>query len=114
MESGKISKKEKPSNAASSGESMAYRVLIEPWVTEAATAAMEQNKYIFKVSSEAGKPEIKKSVEEMYKVKVISVRTINIPRKLKNYGRTPGWKSGFKKAIVTLKKGDKIELFEGV
>lgn len=91
----------------------AYRALIEPWITEASTAAMELNKYVFRVGSESSKLEIKKAIEELYKVKVMSVNTISIPRKFKNYGRTPGWKSGFKKAIVSLKAGDKIELFEG-
>lgn len=91
----------------------AYRVLVEPWITEASTTAMELNKYVFRVDSNAGKQEIKKAVEELYNVKVTGVNTISIPRKFKNYGRTPGWKSGFKKAIVSLRAGDKIELFEG-
>lgn len=89
------------------------QILIEPWITEAATAAQEMGKYIFKVAPESNKQQIKKAVEEAYKVKVTAVNTVNIPKKLRNYGRTPGWKSGFKKAIVTLKKGDSISFFEG-
>jgi large subunit ribosomal protein L23 len=89
-------------------------ILIEPWITEASTAAMEQNKYIFKINSDCAKGQIKKAVEDLYKVKVISVNTVKIPRKYRSYGRTPGWKSGFRKAVVTLKEGDKIELFKGV
>ncbi|PIR73208.1 MAG: 50S ribosomal protein L23 [Candidatus Moranbacteria bacterium CG10_big_fil_rev_8_21_14_0_10_35_21] len=90
-----------------------FGILVEPWVTEASTAMMEMNKYVFKVASRAEKGKIKRAVEGLYNVKVIAVNTINIPKKLRNYGNTPGWKSGFKKAIITLKEGDKIELFEG-
>lgn len=89
------------------------QILIEPWITEAATAAQEIGKYIFKAAPESNKQQIKKAVEEAYKVKVTAVNTVNIPKKSRNYGRTPGWKSGFKKAIVTLKKGDSISFFEG-
>ena len=88
-------------------------VLVEPWITEASTAAMELNKYVFKVSPDASKEQVKKAIEDAYKVKVVSVNTTSIPRKKRNYGRTPGWKSSFKKAVVTLKDGDKIELFQG-
>ena len=88
--------------------------LIEPWITEAATVAMEQNKYIFKIGQNSTKRQIKKAVEDVYKVKVESVNTVRIPKKFRSYGRTSGWKSGFRKAIVTLKEGDKIELFKGV
>jgi len=92
----------------------AERVLLEPWITEAATAAIELNKYVFKVSPGAAKAQIKNAIEAVYKVTVIAVNTVKIPRKKRYYGRTPGWKSGYKKAIVTVKAGDKIELFEGV
>jgi large subunit ribosomal protein L23 len=100
--------------ASSDASGLAGRVLVEPWITEAATAGMELNKYIFRVSPDATKGQIKKAVKDLYKVSVISVNTVSIPRKLRSYGRTPGWKSGFKKAIVTVKAGDKIDLFEGV
>jgi len=92
--------------------SLASKVLIKPWITEAATALMELNKYVFVVAPKATKKQIVLAIEELYKVKVVAVNTIKIPRKFKNYGRTPGWKSGFKKAILTLKEGDKIDLFE--
>lgn len=87
-------------------------VLIEPWITEAATAGLGLNKYVFKVDSKADKIQVKKAVEELYKVKVISVNTIKVHKKFRSYGKTPGWKAGFKKAVVTLKEGDKIELFK--
>lgn len=95
-------------------QSIAYRILIEPIITEAATAAIESNKYIFKVANDANKLQIKAAVEELYKVKVVSVNTLNVRRKAVNYGRTPGFKAGSKKAIVKLKAGDSIELFKGV
>lgn len=89
-----------------------HGVLIEPWITEAATAAMEMNKYVFKVNPLSSKHEIKRAVEDAYKVKVEAVNTVRISGKLRNYGKTPGQKSDFKKALVTLKDGDKIEFFE--
>jgi large subunit ribosomal protein L23 len=94
------------------GDKIAYKVLIEPWVTESTTLIMELNKYVFKVSPRANKQEIKKSIEEVYGVTVEKVNTINVPRKLRVQGRTKGWKSGFKKAIVSLKEGDKIDFYE--
>lgn len=94
-------------------EKASYWVLVEPWITEAATMAAQFNKYIFKVGRDANKVQIKASVENIYKVKVQSVNVINVIRKKRTRGRTVGWKSGFKKAIVTLKEGDKIEFFEG-
>ncbi len=106
-----VEKKEKKNMEFSSD--LASRVLIEPWITENTTAMLEVNKYVFKIAPKAGKKEVKKAVENLYKVKVEAVNTINIPRKFKVQGRTQGWKAGFKKAIVTLKKGDKIEFFGG-
>lgn len=96
------------------GASIAYRVLIEPIITEAATMAIELNKYTFKVSTDSTKDQIKTAIEELYKVKVISVNTLNTHRKPVSHGRTPGFKAASKKAIVTLKAGDLIELFKGV
>lgn len=94
------------------GSELAEKILIEPWITEASTAAAELRKYVFKVSQGSVKTQIKKAIEDLYKVKIVSINTVNAPRKKRNYGRTSGWKPGFKKAVVTLKEGDKIELFE--
>ena len=105
---------EKKTNMIEAGSDLADKVLVEPWITEASTAAAELHKYVFKVSQRSAKAQIKKAIESLYKVKVVSVNTVNVPRKKRNYGRTSGWKSGFRKAVVTLKEGDKIELFEGV
>ena len=95
------------------GESkIAAKVLIEPWITEGSTRGLEMNMYTFKVSKEATKTQVKKAIQELYKVKVLTVNTLNVQRKFVSYGRTPGWKTGFKKAIVKLKKGDSIELMK--
>jgi large subunit ribosomal protein L23 len=94
-------------------DSIAHKILVEPWVTEEATRIGEFNKYVFKVASIADKKSIKKAVEDLYGVEVTRVNTINIPRKKRIRGRVTGWKSGYKKAIITLKEGDKIEFFEG-
>ncbi len=91
-----------------------WKFLIKPWITEKAHALMALGEYIFHVSKRASKIQIKKAVEDLYKVKVTKVRMINIPAKKRIQGRIVGKKSSYRKAIITLKKGDKIELFEGV
>lgn len=93
---------------------IAPEVLIEPWITEKSHEKMAENKYIFKITNGARKGTTKKAVEELYGVTVMKVNIINIPAKQRSMGAKIGWKSGYKKAMVTLKKGDKIELFEGV
>jgi len=92
---------------------IAYRVLTEPWITERSHNLMALNKYVFKVAEFSNRNQIKKAVEELYNVRVIKMNIINIPSKKRNFARKAGWKSGYKKAIVTLKEGDKIELFQG-
>ena len=88
----------------------AYRVLKTPHITEKATDLMENNQYIFKVYKDSNKQEIKKAVESVYGIDVISVQVINIPRKRKRLGKSSGWKKGGKKAIVRIKKGQEIEI----
>jgi large subunit ribosomal protein L23 len=94
-------------------ENILSKVLVEPIVTEAATVLIEQNKYIFKISPRATKLQVKNAIEKIYAVKVEKVNTVSIPRKFRTRGRIPGWKPGFRKAIVTLKEGSKIDVFEG-
>lgn len=92
-----------------------YDVLIRPLVTEkAVNLAQQQNKYTFYVDKRANKIEIKKAVEDLFKVKVLSVNTINVKGKKKRVGRYEGRTPDRKKAIVTLKPGDKIDIFEGL
>ena len=85
-------------------------ILRGPHVTEKATKLGEKNQYIFKVNNKANKIEIKKAVENLYKVEVLGVRVIRMPRKKRSVGKTSGFKSGFKKAIVNVKEGQKIEV----
>ena len=89
---------------------MAYRVLKTPQVTEKATDLVKQNKYVFKVFAEANKKDIKKTIEDLYGVDVLDVKTINVPPKQRKLGRIEGWRKGYKKAIIKIKEGQKIEL----
>ena len=69
---------------------------------------------VFEVAPDANKIEIRNAVQELWKVKVTDVRTMVVRGKTKRVGRSTGWRTGFKKAIVTLQAGDNIEFFEGV
>jgi len=90
-------------------------VIKRPLITEKSTLMKgTTNTVLFVVDSRANKNEVSDAVEKSFKVKVIDVRTINMPGKVKRRGRTVGLRPGWKKAIVTLKAGDKIEFFEGV
>jgi len=89
---------------------LAWRILKKAHITEKATDLAAKNKYIFNVYPEANKNQIKKSVEDIYGVNVVSVNTINIPAKKRRLGKSQGWKSGYKKAIVKIKAGQEIEL----
>lgn len=89
-------------------------IILEPWITEKSHVHMALNKYIFRVNPAYGKKDLKIAIETMYKVGVNNVNVINIPSKKRVYGRFVGKKSGYKKAVVTLREGDKIELFKGV
>ena len=85
-------------------------VLISPLGTEKATSGQGLNKYIFKVSPKANKIDIIKAVSKTYNVKVASANIINVPKKARQVGKTKGFKSGYKKAVVTLAKGQSIEI----
>ena len=91
-----------------------FDVLIRPIITEKTTLLMQENKYTFQVPLTANKVEIRKAVESIFNVKVEKVATIRVLGKTKRMGRTMGKRSDYKKAIVTLKTGESIELFEGV
>jgi large subunit ribosomal protein L23 len=92
-----------------------YDVLISPLLTEKGTAMKEKdNKIVFKVARDANKIEIKKAVEEIFKVKVSRVATMNCKGKLKRLGKYEGRRADWKKAIVTLKEGEKLDFIEGV
>jgi large subunit ribosomal protein L23 len=90
-------------------------VIKRPLITEKSTLLKGvANTVLFAVDSSANKKEVKDAVEKSFKVKVVDVRTMNVAGKTKRRGRTFGLRPGWKKAIVTLKEGDKIEFFEGV
>ena len=88
----------------------AYKILKTPQVTEKATDLVKKNQYVFKVYSRANKNEVKKAIESVYGMDVISVRVINVPAKRRRLGRQRGWRKGYKKAIVKIKAGQKIEV----
>lgn len=91
-----------------------FEVIKRPIVTEKATFVKEgHNAYVFEVDKDADKLMIKKSVEQGFKVKVKSVKTLIVPSKVKRFGAGHGRVKSWKKAVVTLSEG-KIELFEGV
>ena len=88
--------------------------IISPNVTEKSTLLSEHNKLVFKVHKSASKDNIKKSIEKIFKVNVIKVNTINSKGKTKMVRNRKTFKSGFKKAIITLKKGQSIDLSTGI
>jgi len=87
-----------------------FKILIEPHITEKTTDLEKKNQYVFKVFPKANKTEIKKAIEDLYKVEVLDVKIINVPKKRRRLGRISGWKKGYKKAIVKIKEGQKIEV----
>ncbi len=88
------------------------KIIIRPILSEKALRLREYNQYIFEVAKEANKIDIKRAVEELFKVKVEKVRTLNFRGKPKRMGIFEGRTSSWKKAIVTLKKGERIEGLE--
>ena len=87
-----------------------WRVLKAPHISEKAGDLVDKNQYVFEVWPETNKTEIKKAVEGVYGVDVIKVKIIKVPRKKRRLGRISGFKQGYKKAIVKIKKGQKIEI----
>ncbi len=85
-----------------------------PIVTEKATILSEQNKTVFKVHEKANKKTIKKNIEKLFNVKVVKVNIINQKTKVKIRQGRRSYKSGYKKAIITLKKGQSIDLTTGI
>ncbi len=89
-----------------------HEIIVRPLITEKNTNLMVYNKYSFEVLRDASKPEIKNAVETIFNVSVTKVHTINVRGKLKRRGREVGYTRDWKKAIVTLAAGDRIEIFE--
>ncbi len=100
-------KKAEPKKAA---KHAARNVLVKPWITERATDLSALNKYVFLVDGSATKPLVKENIAERYNVKPVAVDIVNIKGKLKYFRNQPRRRQSIKKAIITLKKGDKIEI----
>jgi large subunit ribosomal protein L23 len=88
-------------------------VLIAPVVSEKSYGQIAQNRYTFKVHQDAHKTQVRQAVEELFDVKVTRVAIIKVQAKPKRRGQFRGIRPGWKKAVVQLKQGDTIEIFEG-
>ena len=92
----------------------AQKIVRRPLVTEKSTRQKEEGRqYVFEVDPNANKIEIQRAVEQLFKVTVMQVRTANVLGKMKRLGRRYGKRPDWKRAIVTLKEGDRIDFFEG-
>jgi len=91
-----------------------YDTIVSPVITEKATTLSEFNKMVFRVHKGASKNSIKKSIEKIFKVNVIKINTINLKGKTKLVKGKKSSRPGYKKAIVTLKKGQSIDLATGI
>jgi large subunit ribosomal protein L23 len=93
----------------------AQQIIQRPLVTERTMEMRDdENKYVFVVHPRATKPEIRKAVEELFDVKVVEVTTANLLGKLRRMGRYAGARAAWKKAIVTVAEGQKIEIYDAV
>ncbi|MBM5787201.1 MAG: 50S ribosomal protein L23 [Candidatus Fonsibacter sp.] len=95
-------------------DNFSYDIILEPVVTEKSTNLSSLNKVVFKVAPFATKTNIKKSIEKLFKVKVVKVNTINLHPRFKMVRGRIAKSSGYKKAIVTLKKGQSIDITTGI
>jgi len=91
-----------------------YAVLLRPLVTEKTTVLTGHDKYVFEVDARANKNQIKEAVQVAFNVRVMGVNTMTMKGKPKRFGRKVTRRPDWKKAVVTLVAGDKIELFEGI
>jgi len=91
-----------------------HETVVRPLITEKTSAAyQDRGEYTFEVHPDASKPQIRQAIEDLFGVKVTDVWTSNVRGKLKRMGRTEGRRPNWKKAIVKLREGDTIEIFEG-
>ena len=91
----------------------ARSVIVRPIISEKSYAGIEHNRYTFEVDKRASKPQIADAVTEVFHVTVMKVNTMNVPGKMRRQRTAQGLTRTWKKAVVTLKEGDKIEFFEG-
>lgn len=91
-----------------------HQIILRPLITEKTTVLTERhNRVAFEVGRQANKLEIKRAVEQLFDVKVVDVHTLSMHGKLKRMGAHQGRRPDWKKALVTLREGDKIEIFAG-
>jgi len=91
-----------------------HEVLRRPVITEKSTMLGDYGKYVFEVARDANKIDVRRAVEEIFKVDVRSVNIIHVRAKMRRMGRHQGFTTPRKKAVVTLREGQRIELFQGV
>lgn len=89
-----------------------YEILVRPLITEKSMKLVDEGKYTFEVKQGANKVEVKKAVEELFKVEVTAVNMMNTQRKKRRVGKYEGLRPAVQKAIVTLAKGQKLDVFE--
>lgn len=94
------------------GRKIAHEVLVRPLITEKATNLSGENKYVFAVNPKANKVEIKKAITQLYGVKPVAVNILNQRGKNVRYGRVEGQTKAWKKAVIALKEGETIKVFE--
>ena len=114
----KVEKKEKEEVVVKKTERQivgsAHRVMVKPLVSEKATIAESENRYTFVVEKNATKSDIKRAIKQIYGVDPLKVRVINVQGKVLRFGRKYGKRKDWKKAFVTLSKGQSIRVHEGV
>lgn len=107
-EAPKAAKTAKLAKEAKAGFS--YDIVKEPHISEKGSYLAEANQYIFRVAPQANKSEVGKAIKGIYGVDVLSVNMIKIPAKKRRVGKTQGFRKAYKKAVVTIKEGQKIEI----
>ena len=104
----------KQTSAANDSENI-YQVVLRPLLTERSTVNKDKfNQYAFEVGLKSDKGQIKRAIEQLFKVDVDKVRTMIVPGKFRRYGKGGGMRPDWKKAVVTIAKGQKIEIAEQV
>lgn len=89
-----------------------YDIIVRPIITEKSSVLTEAGKYTFEVKQGANKVEVKKAIEEIFKVNVVSVNIVNVRRKARRVGRYEGYRPAVKKAVITLAEGQTLDVFE--
>lgn len=100
--------------AAAAVNHPAYRILVKPLITEKATNLAAENKYAFVISGKANKIEVAKAIKAVYGIKPVKINIVNVLGKKVRRGKISGVKNNWRKAIVTLPKGETIKIYEGV